>query len=67
MSDKTMDLPDNKTCGDCVQVYRCSTIFGVSKTDTECDFYPIRFQQKPKGQTNEFKNPLFIYGDKTPK
>ena len=63
MSDKTMDLPPGTTCGDCVHVYRCSTIFGVKKTDTGCDFYPIRFQQKPKGQTNEFKNPSFEHGE----
>ena len=44
--DDSMKLPNGKTCADCVHVYRCTTIFGAKSTNTECDFYPIRYGGK---------------------
>jgi hypothetical protein len=43
--DQDMRLPDGKTCGDCVHIYRC-TIFGFtsSPANTSCDFWPNRFR-----------------------
>ena len=41
-----MKLPDGKVCSDCVHCYRCTLIFGAKRTNTECDFYPIRFKEK---------------------
>lgn len=38
-----MKLPEGKTCADCVHVKRCTSMFGVNTTDTECDFGPSRF------------------------
>ena len=42
-----MALPPGKTCGDCVHTRRCVAIFGMSPTDTSCDFHPSRFNPKP--------------------
>jgi hypothetical protein len=39
-----MNLPDGKTCGDCVHLRRCVAIFGHKPEDTYCDFFPRRFQ-----------------------
>lgn len=41
-----MDLPDGKTCKDCVYCYRCTKMFGVKESNTECDFYPVEFLGK---------------------
>ena len=38
-----MDLPDGKTCGDCVHIARCKAMFGHTETDTTCDWFPRRF------------------------
>jgi len=46
MSDD-MDLPEGKTCGDCVHIYRCKAIFGHVETDTTCDWSPSRFRANP--------------------
>jgi len=40
-----MNLPDGKTCGDCVHIKRCKSIFGHTETDTVCDWFPRRFQE----------------------
>ena len=46
-NDKTcMELPAGKTCGHCVHERRCCTIFGHTPTDTYCDWFPRRFQDK---------------------
>jgi len=42
-----MDLPDGKTCGDCVHIERCKAIFGHIEADKYCDWFPIRFYLKP--------------------
>ena len=41
--DDEMKLPAGKTCNDCTHCYRCTQIFGVTDTNTVCDFYPSRF------------------------
>jgi hypothetical protein len=46
-TDKTcMELPAGKTCGHCVHVYRCTTMFGHTPTDTYCDWFPRRFNER---------------------
>lgn len=40
----TLDLPEGKTCGDCVHLTICKGIFGRIAADESCDFYPIRFR-----------------------
>jgi len=42
--DTCMRLPEGKTCGDCVHVVRCVSLFGATPTDRSCDFFPRRFQ-----------------------
>ncbi|MGK4342562.1 hypothetical protein ACSMFT_15425 [Ectopseudomonas oleovorans] len=41
-----MELPAEKTCGDCVHERRCCLIFGHTPTDTYCDWFPRRFREK---------------------
>ena len=49
--DREMNLPEGKTCGDCVHSRRCSLIFGRIPTDEVCDWSPSRFQAKVIGAT----------------
>lgn len=39
-----MDLPEGKTCGDCVHCGRCTSIFGHIPADESCDWSPSRFR-----------------------
>jgi len=32
-----MALPEGKTCGHCVHIFRCKRIYGHVETDTRCD------------------------------
>lgn len=41
-----MDLPQGKTCGDCVHCRRCCAIYGHIQEDEVCDFLPSRFKEK---------------------
>lgn len=41
-SDK-MNLPEGKTCSDCVHCRRCTMMFGHIPTDEVCDWAPSRF------------------------
>jgi len=41
-----MALPVGKTCGHCVHKRRCCMIFGHTPTDTYCDWFPRRFQER---------------------
>lgn len=41
-----MELPNGKTCADCVHVKRCTTIFGAKPENKSCDFEPIRFKAR---------------------
>jgi hypothetical protein len=43
----SLDLPDGKTCGDCVFIQRCGSIFGHIAADESCDFFPIRYIGRP--------------------
>lgn len=47
-----MDLPEGKTCADCVHCRRCCMIFGHIPEDQVCDWAPSRFAQKevPHGE-----------------
>jgi hypothetical protein len=40
-----MRLPAGATCGDCVHIYRCKSIFGHVESDTSCDWSPSRFRR----------------------
>lgn len=40
-----MNLPDWKTCADCVHVSWCTTVYGAKPENTKCDFEPIRFKE----------------------
>lgn len=39
-----MDLPEGKTCGDCVHCRRCTGMFGHIPADESCDWSPSRFR-----------------------
>lgn len=39
-----MDLPEGKTCGDCVHCSRCTAMFGHIPADESCDWSPSRFR-----------------------
>jgi len=41
-----MDLPNNKTCGDCANINWCKKAYGVKPENTKCDFEPVRFKGK---------------------
>jgi hypothetical protein len=41
-----MDLPEGKTCADCIHCRRCCLIFGHIPEDQVCDWHPSRFVQK---------------------
>lgn len=38
-----MNLPEGKTCGDCVHCRRCTLMFGHIPADESCDWSPSRF------------------------
>jgi hypothetical protein len=40
-----MRLPTGLTCGDCVHIRRCKTIFGHTEADKTCDWSPSRFRR----------------------
>jgi len=39
-----MNLPDGKTCGDCLHLRRCQSIYGRVPFDEVCDWAPSRFK-----------------------
>jgi hypothetical protein len=41
-----MNLPQDKTCGDCVHIRRCNAIFGHMASDEQCDWYPSKFRER---------------------
>lgn len=41
-----MQLPDGKTCADCIYVERCTLMFGAKSENTNCGFEPIRFKER---------------------
>lgn len=47
--DLAMNLPEGKTCGDCVHCNRCTAIFGHIPEDQVCDWYPSRYREKATG------------------
>jgi len=42
------DLPEGKTCGDCVHLEVCQMNKWIEhfETDTRCDWAPIKFKEK---------------------
>ena len=48
-----MDLPEKKTCNDCVWRTRCIGLGYTWAARKACDFYPIRYREREK---NEKKN-----------
>lgn len=42
-----MDLPDGKTCADCLHAERCIEMFGATPDKTKCGWEPIRFKETP--------------------
>jgi hypothetical protein len=40
-----MNLPEGKTCGDCVHCKRCTMMFGHIPADEACDWSPSRFRE----------------------
>lgn len=43
----TMDLPEGKTCNNCHFIPHCERMYGKTKADKTCDFFPIRFIERP--------------------
>jgi hypothetical protein len=41
-----MSLPVGKTCGDCIHIHRCASLFGQIADDETCDFAPSRFLER---------------------
>lgn len=41
-----MDLPEGKTCADCIHVIRCTNMFGAKTENNYCGFEPVRFVEK---------------------
>lgn len=41
-----MNLPDGKTCNNCVHCERCCKIFGHIPEDQVCDWSPSRFLER---------------------
>lgn len=42
-----MDLPEGKNCHYCHYVKHCCALYGKTPTDTTCDFFPVRFMERP--------------------
>lgn len=38
-----MELPEGKTCADCIHTRRCCLIFGHIPADEVCDWHPSRY------------------------
>lgn len=43
----TMDLPAGKTCHNCHFISYCAALFECKPTNTRCDWFPIRFIERP--------------------
>lgn len=41
-----MELPQGKTCGDCVNFRHCQAFYAHQADDTYCDFYPRRYRER---------------------
>jgi len=41
-----MLLPSGKKCGDCYAYSWCKKLFMCKETNVECDYYPVRFNQR---------------------
>lgn len=50
-----IDLPDGKTCADCIHVKGCIMIFGAEPENTICGWEPVHFQEKDHLLLEEMK------------
>ncbi len=48
-----MNLPEGKTCGDCVHFRRCNGLYGHIAADEVCDWAPSRFWEKGAQQSSQ--------------
>jgi len=48
-----MLLPDGIKCSNCLNIKRCSSVFGQKEEQTSCQFYPNRYSPKPKNLSND--------------
>ena len=53
-----MSLPEGQTCGNCNLFDNCHGIIGVKESNTECDFYPIKFRFNFKKENEHLKSEL---------
>lgn len=60
-----MELPEGKSCGDCVHERRCCLMFGHVPTDTYCDWFPRRFCEVAKVGAGATANPIQSGADRT--
>ena len=44
--ERTMALPDGKTCDSCVYSTHCDALIGADRDTSQCDWYPIRFVER---------------------
>lgn len=44
--DREMNLPEGKTCADCIHCDRCCAMFGHIPQDEVCDWHPSRFHER---------------------
>lgn len=51
--DLAMNLPEGKTCADCVHCDRCTSMFGHIPADEVCDWYPSRFAAPPQPKESQ--------------
>lgn len=43
-----MKLPDDESCGTCLNHPRCQSLFRCDATRTVCDFFPRKFRRVPE-------------------
>jgi len=55
-----MELPEGKTCGDCEFSETRSTMFGCKPSDTHCDFFPRKFNEKTV-KTTQIAMPIKLH------
>jgi len=48
-----MELPEGKTCGDCIHWIRCNGLFMCKPEEVVCDFAPSRFVDCNKENDDE--------------
>jgi len=44
-ANRSMALPEGKSCADCIGYPRCHAFIGLEEENEVCDWYPNRFKQ----------------------